>query len=320
MLDTIALKLKYPAFRVTNPELFTPYFNTRENFNYSDYRFGKHRFIKCQQNPTLSDKLQGLYKPRLTGYVRFEGEKQTYELHIEFSIPKLLFGQNLQELENGDLDRVINILQTRLESMAIEVSKDTLRRATVVKVHFGKNISLLIPLTVEQAIGELYKADIGKTKDVNIRHYQNGGQSLYLYASSAHIIFYDKLREIITPKNRAVDKDKIKTEKLMLKGVDKDKQPEILRFEVRFAKQQSLNAFLSGVLGKKVNEITLERIFDKELCKKVLLVTWNKITMRPMSQIAMKTERPVGEVFDAMVRSLGSGGFPEISGQQRVEN
>ncbi len=197
MVDTIAIRITHPNFMVGHPNLFTPALNINDKT--PDFNYGRHKFQKFTQNATFADKQAGIYLPRLTVYQRFEDYKPRYDLHIEFSVPKLLFSNSVQEYDDTDFDRVIEILQARLSQMGIKIFKAVLRKAIVVKAHFGKNIVLPVPMTVQDAISTLYKADIGKTKDVNVRHYGNNGQALYFYASSANIIFYDKLNDIQTP-------------------------------------------------------------------------------------------------------------------------
>jgi hypothetical protein len=88
-----------------------------------------------------------------------------YDLHIEFSVPKLLNGNSVQEYNDTDFDRVIEELQARLSQMGIKIFKVLLRKAIVVKAHFGKNIVLPAPMTVQDAISTLYKADITPRKE-----------------------------------------------------------------------------------------------------------------------------------------------------------
>lgn len=301
MLDTVAIRISYPNFMVENPNLFTPALKIQEKI---DFNYGRHLYQKFTQNSTLEDKQAGLYFPRLTVYQRFDGFKPTYDLNIEFSIPKLLFGNSIQEYDDKDFDRVMSVLKSQLARMQIRIFEAVLRKAVVIKAHFGKNIVLQRPLTVQDAISTLYKADVGRNKDVNIRHYGNNGQALYFYASSANIIFYDKLKDTQTPKAKAVDKDKLQQERLFVASLDREQKPEILRFEVRLAKQQSLNASLSKVMGNKTKGVSFETIFNRELWKKVLLSSWSEIIKSPASQLAFKLERPFEEVFDAMVSDL----------------
>lgn len=286
---------------VGNPNLFTPALIIQDK---TDFNYGRNRFQKFIQNPSLKDKIAGTYLPRLTVYQRFDNFKTTYDLHIEFSVPKLLHGNSVQEYDDTDFDKVISELKSKLAWMEIRVFEVILRQAIVAKAHFGKNIVLPHPLTVQDAISTLYKADVGRSKDVNIRHYGNNGQALYFYASSANIIFYDKLKDIQTPKAKAVDKDKLKQERLFLDSFDHNKKQEILRFEVRLTKQQSLNAFLSRIMGEKIKDISFQALFVKELWKKALLSYWSEIIKSPASQLAFKLERPLEEVFDAMILDL----------------
>ncbi|MDE1970233.1 MAG: hypothetical protein KGI50_01520 [Patescibacteria group bacterium] len=304
MLDTVTLKLKYPDFRVTNPSFFTPAFSP-QNYN-SNFAYGHNKYEKYKQNMTSEDKKVNNYKPSLTGYQRFENNMPIYFLHIRFSIPKLIFRQSLQELSNDDFSRVVSTLKTQLQFMGIEATETTLRKAMVIEAHFGKNIPLPSPLTAQDAIAELYKADVGKSKAINMRHYENGGQALYFYASSYNIIFYDKLKEMEEPKNRAVEKDKLKFEKELIRTSDFEQ--DILRFEVRLTKQPSLNAFLTKALSRKISGIVFEEIFDQELCKKAVLQSWQEIIGGSASQLALKMDRPPEEIFDAMINSYISTG------------
>jgi len=303
MLDTIAIRIAYPNFIVGNPNLFTPALIIQEKI---DFNYGRNNYQKFRQNATHEDKQAGIYLPRLTVYQRFDGFRPTYNLNIEFSVPKLLFGNSVQEYNDTDFDQVISLLKSRLDRMQVRIFEAVLRQAVVAKAHFGKNIVLPQPLTVQDAISTLYKADVGRSKDVNIRHYGNNGQALYFYASSANTIFYDKLKDIQTPKAKAVDKDKLKQEKVLVGSLSNEQKPEILRYEIRLAKQQSLDAFLSKIMGEKIKGISFEALFNAELWKKALLFSWSEIIKSPASQLAFKLERPLEEVFDAMIAGSSS--------------
>ena len=298
-MDTVALKIKFPDFRITNPHFFSPAFdisrlkiaNLPPSFTY----------WKCVQNPPKND--TAIHKhPRLTGSMRLDDTgNRNFDLVIEFSVPKLLWAQSLQELSDSDFERTVSILLSVLRMMGVEVTDTAIRNALVIRAHFGKNIPLPSPITAQDALQKLYRADVGRGKHINMRHYDNDGQALYFYASSHNSIFYDKMRDIATPKNKAVDKDKFKQEKLMVQ--DSQNQPELLRYEVRFGSQQSLNAFLGHekILNKKIKEITFKEIFNKDLWQKVLLKDWQDIVSGPVSQLAFKMDVPTEEVFDAII-------------------
>ena len=309
MIDTLAIRIKYPNFKVLNPQLFSPSLIIREPYQVSynpitnPSAYGRNRFKKYTQNMSASDKKNGVYKPKLTAYQRFDNDnREIYDLHIEFSVPKVIFGNSVREVGEEHLGAVIGILKRQLGLMGIEVSAETLLKAVVVKAHFSKNVPLPYPMNAQDAIAGLYKADMGKGKDINMREFRNGGQALYFYATYYNVIFYDKLRDIATPKNKAVDKEKLKSEKQLFK-TNRPEQ-EILRFEVRLAKQTKLNHFLSELLDREVEGITFEEIFRKDICQRALLKTWGEITNIPANQLAFKLGSSPEEVFDEMIKGL----------------
>lgn len=306
MLDTVALKIKYPDFKVTNPHFFSPSFDI-SRLKIINLPMG-FKYWKCVQNPPKNDIT--IHKhPRLTGSMRLDDTgNRNFDLVIEFSVPKLLWAQSLQELADSDFERTVGILVSVLRMMGVEVTSETIRKAVVIRAHFGKNIPLPSPTTAQDALQKLYKADVGRSKHINMRHWDNDGQALYFYASSRNSIFYDKLRDIATPQNKAVDKDKFKQEKQMVLG--SKNQPELLRYEVRFGSQQSLNAFLGDktILARKVTSITFQEIFNRELCQKIVLKDWRDIVSGPTSQLALKMDKPTEEIFDAIIISYLSPG------------
>lgn len=303
MLDTVVIKLRHPAFRVTDPNFFTPALAIPERGTGFSYQYGRHRYVKYVQNPTGEDKRSEIYKPNLTAYQRSEADGSVYDLHIKFSVPKLLFNQSVQEVDDSHFNRVVEKLHFRLGRMGIETTIDALRGAIVVEVHFGKNILLPEPITVLDAMSVLARADLGKGKRINVRHFDDNGEALYFFASSAQYVFYDKIRETLAAQRKSAEKDQFRPEKNMIKQVERNDLPEILRFEIRFTKQQSVDAFLSGVLERKVKGVTFEDIFKKDLCQKALLYAWNDIVGRPTNQLAFKHETPIDEIFQTIIKN-----------------
>src|SRR5579863_8182160 len=103
MIDTIVLLVTQDLFEITNPDLFTPSACWILNNNHL------LRGISSKQNPTKKELAQAVYKPRLTllrrpstsstpYYAKASKGKPTTLLKIELSLPKLLFGNNFEEL------------------------------------------------------------------------------------------------------------------------------------------------------------------------------------------------------------------------------
>src|SRR3990167_5853860 len=120
MIDTIVLVLKQNMFTIADHNKFSP--STEGLFNSAYYRLGGRSNMVCKQNPTPNELKAGIYKPRLTITKRIN-KLRNFEimLKIEFSVPKLLFGNNFDELEDSDFGKVVGILQTKLKEMGVLV-------------------------------------------------------------------------------------------------------------------------------------------------------------------------------------------------------
>ena len=129
MIDTIVLTLSENSFRVVKHDKFCP---STEGL-YSPlryYRLGGRANLPCKQNPTPAELAAGIYKPRLTATKRFNKHRNfEITLKIEFSIPKLLFGNNFDELEDTDFRLALSKLKQSLRDMGVSVSEPVLASA-----------------------------------------------------------------------------------------------------------------------------------------------------------------------------------------------
>lgn len=162
-------------------------------------------YDKFVRNPTKLQKESGNYYPRLTGYKRKYTDERNVK--IEFSIPKIIYNNNLDEVEENQFDEVINSLKNRLREMGIVATENVIKKAQVSSVHYSKNIELKDGYTVNQVISELNKIDLRKTFDFAKARFINDGQSLYLHTTSHEFTIYDKLSDMKKGKKRAIDKD-----------------------------------------------------------------------------------------------------------------
>lgn len=270
MIDTIILKIPYGSYMITDHNKFSP--STEALFKENRGSLGARGFVKYTQNPTPNDYKVGNYGPRLTVTRRYTPLQET-PLKIEFSAPKLLYGNNVDEVSEEDFPKVLDLLSKKLTEMGVNVLPSILEGAVVSVVHFSKNIALTDYYTASLVIKELGKLDVSKKLDLNNRHFQNDGHALYFYAKSYSLVFYDKLKDIKMPKGRAVESEKLPGQ-LGLLG-DIRKPLEILRFEARLTNKQKLNSVLKN-LGFNKNP-TFKEIFQLDLARKVLLDFWNLV-------------------------------------------
>lgn len=271
MIDTIVLTLNEDEFIILDHDRFSP--STKGLFNPSDYyRLGGRSNLLCTQNPTSSELKNGIYKPRLTVTKRmnkYHGFQVT--LKIEFSIPKLLFGNNFDELEDHDFNQVLTKLRQTLKDMSVSVSEPVLSKARVSGIHFSKNIPLIDYSTPYSYLEQLSKVNLNLRLDMNQTDFRNEGHSLKFRANSFEIAFYDKMKDL----HQAKKSDKRAEEREnaiqldLFKKVQIKKPFEVLRMEVRLNRRQKLKATLNQV-GIKA-EPTFQELFKRDIARRVLL-------------------------------------------------
>ena len=276
MIDTIVLTVKSGMFTILNHDKFSP--STIGFYDPSGYYdLGSRGNFKCVQNPTKNELKLGIYKPRLTVYKRLN-EQRNFEivLKIEFSIPKLIFENNFNEVCEKDFYNIINKLKNTLRNMGVFIFEKNLIDASVSAVHFSKNIVLTDYSTPYTYISQLEKLNINKRLDINQTDFRNAGHSFKFRANSFEVVFYDKIRDLeqgIKSEKRSEEKDNIL--QLNLFEYLKKKPLEVLRYEVRLNKKQKIVSIFNKI--KYNAQPTFKNIFNESLAKKVLLYYINEI-------------------------------------------
>lgn len=137
--------------------------------------YGGRGMVKAVYNPSKAEKRAG-YKPRLTLIKKpFTERAHAIILRIEFSAPKILYGNNFVELRgHDDFMPVLTALHTALASMGIEVTVEILKTASVSAIHYSKNIPL---------IRELEKLDLFAKLDLTQTDFRNSGQMVKYHAA-----------------------------------------------------------------------------------------------------------------------------------------
>jgi hypothetical protein len=232
------------------------------------------QYEKYVRNPSKTEKETGNYFPRLTGYKR--RFSQEANVRMEFSVPKILYLNNLNELEEKDFPDVIDTLQERLKTMGVIITKSILENASVSSVHFSKNILLKDGYTVNHLISEMNKVDLRKSFDFAKTRFMNDGQSIYAHTTCHQLVIYDKMSDLNKDKKRAIDKDQTTYQKDLFAELNNTNElKEIIRFEIRLSQKQKLNKVLEN-LGYPKNP-TFKEVFNNEMSKKVVTDYWKKL-------------------------------------------
>ena len=264
MIDTVILQLNQWQFTIMDYSKFGTFkeevFNNRKNF------------CKWICNPNSLDKKRGIYRPRLTLIKR----GQRVFLKVELSLPKLIFGNNLDELSQNDFTLVLDTLKKSLGEIDVLVFKNSLEDAEIISFHPSKNIKLNNGYTSNFAIRQLSKVDIGKRFDVDVKDYRNNGESLQFYTKLFAVCIYDKANDYLKPQRRAIDKDQNYKQRTIFEVLNKQSPFfEVLRIEVRLNGKRTMNELLQK-LGFNKNP-RLKDLFKDDLCKKILNYSWEMI-------------------------------------------
>ena len=293
MLDTIKLLLSKDMFWVTDKTYFQ-----KETQN------ALRGYFTLVQNPTKTELINGIYKPRLTMTKRFNTTgRQEATLSIEFSAPKLLYGNNFDELTDNDFPLVVDKLEEILKTMGIRVFHKLLLSAPVSAVHYSKNIPLTDGTTPHYLISKIKEANIKLSLDINQTDYRNDGHSFKWHSNSYEVAFYDKIKDLEMAKKsekRAIENDNA----LQLNLFDtfrERKRLEILRIEVRLNKRQKIGQLFRSV---GINsDLTFKNLFSQAISQRVLLHYLEELESQRLPLFDYKPSSPKSLLADLVIRN-----------------
>ena len=260
MLDTVIITIEESRFAIND---YSKFGTTKAEF---DSIRGFRRFIN---NPTAQDKKQGIYKPRLTLLKR----GFSISVRAEFSVPKIIFGNNVDEVSEINFSSIVRLLKEKLNEMGIWTTDKFIKEAKISGFDVSKNIPLTNGYTSSFAIKELSKVNLNRKLDFNDTKFRNDGSSLQYYSNSHSLVIYDKISDLRQPQKRAIDKDQTRQQLGLFEETQKpQKYKEILRIEVRLRNKRKINSVLRAI---NCSENPLFKdIFDKSLCQKIIKHYW----------------------------------------------
>lgn len=298
MIDTIKLELQQSMYTILDHTKFTP--STCKMFGCGPYNKGTVSFSK--QNPNATDRKSGRYKPRLS-ITRRPLKNIGYHntLYIEFSIPKLVFGNNFDELTNDDFDKVKSTLISTLKMMGIHAYESQIHKAKVSSIHYGKNIILDDYTTPYTYIKELQKVDISKINDSNRTDYRNGGLSYKYHTNTFEFTFYDKLKDLEQSKfseKRAIDKDdycQLGLFDSIMNQKDRNNPFQVLRLELRLNTRLRIKQTFKKL--KLSDNMTFEKLFDQDLSQYLLLSFFSELLNKYIPTFESKSSADTFELL-----------------------
>lgn len=268
MIDTITISIPVTSIDIKNLEQFTP---SASNVFTTDRGYRIYT-----RNPTATEKRLKIYVPVYTLYRRYR-DSVDISLNIQFSIPKLLFGNNFQEVSDNDFDSVINTLESKLLSHQIYISKERLMNSKVVAIHFSKNVLLSEGLNCSMVINQLRKAvDTNLKQDIKQVQFKNGGQILHIHTKDSEFAIYDKVRELEQGKiseDRSIDRQ-VYTQLYLL---DDALLNNYLRLEFRIVGQKAIIRELKKYAESYSSKpLIFKNLFSEDLSQMMLSSFWKE--------------------------------------------
>jgi hypothetical protein len=297
MIDTIVLTLSKDEFFIKEPNKFDPSANLVLNSN-------SHSSIKCVQNPTKNGLKNGSYKPRLTltNCFNHTGNREP-TLKIELSLPKLIFGNNFDELDHTDFAVVTEKLHSVLEKMGVETSLSTLKNSHVSAIHYSKNIPLTDGSLPCHYINKIKEADVKRSLDINQTDYRNGGHGYKWHSKAYEVAWYDKIRELEMAKKsdkRAMEKDNALQLDLLDVFQKRTIPLEVLRMEVRLKLPKIKDLF--RILNIECT-ITFQNLFDPKISQMILLHFIEKIEQQRPTIIDQPMANPKALLAEMIINN-----------------
>lgn len=293
MVDTVKILIPIHNPSIFDGSRFTP-ITLEQLVNSSGYG-------KTCLNPSLTYAKAGKYMPRLTMYKRITELGIIYQLSVEFSAPKMLFGNNFDELTENDLGLLLTKIQTALQELiGYKFSTEELACADVSVWHPSKNIIFLDYTSCQTILNTMGKLDISRTYDLQKTDFRDG-HIVHIHANSIDIAFYDKMADLLKAKKsikRAFEKDSL-VQMGILEDLSKYQPIDVFRYEVRLVGRASIKRAYP-----ELKEWTLKNLFNKNLCRNTLIKHWEKLTSS-LDMLALDVKEPY-ELFQNYIEANDS--------------
>lgn len=277
MVDTVSITIHEGNFKILDHNKFSP--NTENLFSPPYIKVTGRSPFKAINNPSKSDKDKYGYLPRITLIKALRKGGFQLFLKVEFSVPKLLYGNNFDEVRESDFGEVCWQIKAKLELMGVRINDvNKLGYADVSSIHYGKNIVFTDYDTPHNYLKELVKINVSRLRDTNQSDYRNEGHAVKYRSNYFEVVMYDKLADLRQAKiseKRAIENDNYI--QMNLFNDVKPKTPfEVLRIEVRLGSRKKIQQLLNKN-KLKYKELNLIILFSKRISQTILIATVDEI-------------------------------------------
>lgn len=129
------------------------------------------------------------------GMLKLTNRAGKWELVVECSAPKLVYGNNVAELSAEDVNTFINLLTQKIALVTgLEIPHKHLVNSPVTRIDYGRNLRLKNTMDVTHTLSTFSNADIPLRRSTSKVKYQNGS-SVHVATQKYDITAYDKSAE-----------------------------------------------------------------------------------------------------------------------------
>ncbi len=272
MVDTVILEIGFAPDKIPctiSPDSYDKWSPSLNGIVTPPYcKLGGNGSIKSILN--LSDKRLGVYAPKLTFCKRIVRGGFRYTLYVEFSAPKIFFGNNFEELVDDDLDTLCSKLSGLLKESGVNLSVNELRHCTVRAIHYGKNIVLTDGVLPDYILQHLRNANLSLKCREYKTTYSDDGIAIHNATNLRAFCAYDKKRELMSA--RQTEKGRFEDDSWCQMSILDDLNGiEILRLELRLEAKKAIRAELDAHEITIPNGLLLVDLFSTEIAQKLLL-------------------------------------------------
>lgn len=292
MIDTIGLSIPFGRYTVFDPAFFTPSFskiNPDDNEQITQFLKDKKGIQSYRLNPKKKLKEQGLTYPNITiyeTYKRNSGYQCNLKPHI--SIPKMLFGHSIEEVNNSNYQEAVNTLQSRLKEMGVYVFENAIHEASVTTLHYCMNILMQSEADARRFLYALNRMTLDDRYENHSRDYANGGKAVRFHTDTFEFISYLKYYDFLENGMNRIDRKPTLQERAIAKKLSKAKTlPPLIRIEIRFNGKPSIRKHLRTITGVDKQTWTFRNVFDEGISRKVIQFYWHKLMEKPANQMML---------------------------------
>lgn len=263
MIDTVTACLE--NFEVVNREAFAEEAGKRDGYVTKD--------ILYQNLPHL----------------RLEVNNLSRQLYFRASLPHLVYGASLFEMQEGDIGRTIEALRGRMKEAGIETTETALSEAKVHRVDFCRNLS--VAHSCKDYVALLDNFIMPRRDKIN---YQLETLTFGQHSKNRQICIYNKVRQVSKVKD-------IEERKLV------ENMPEtVLRFESRLLNNRTIKTELKRPLF-------LYSSFDRQLARQQLLKDFDRIKNVGETQLSLNFNEEA-ELYRQLIETYGNRAFEAYLG------